>query len=175
MKLIIWLGNPWNEYEKTRHNVWFLFLDWLRNELNITSDFKNESKFKALILETNISWEKTILLKPQTFMNLSWESVLKIMSFYKIPKDDIIVIFDDISLEPWKIRFRESWSAGWQNWVKSIITNIWEEFKRIKVWIGQDRRFDLSDWVLSKFNEEELEKLNNETFKEVKELLLKNL
>lgn len=175
MKLIIWLGNPWNEYEKTKHNVWFLFLDWLRNELNITSDFKNESKFKALILETNISWEKTILLKPQTFMNLSWESVLKIMSFYKIPKDDIIVIFDDISLEPWKIRFRESWSAGWQNWVKSIITNIWEEFKRIKVWIGQDRRFDLSDWVLSKFNEEELEKLNNETFKEVKELLLKNL
>lgn len=175
MKLIIWLGNPWNEYEKTKHNVWFLFLDRLRNELNITSDFKNESKFKALILETNISWERTILLKPQTFMNLSWESVLKIMSFYKIPKDDIIVIFDDISLEPWKIRFRESWSAGWQNWVKSIITNIWEEFKRIKVWIGQDRRFDLSDWVLSKFNEEELEKLNNETFKEVKELLLKNL
>lgn len=175
MKLIIWLWNPWNQYEKTRHNVWFLFLDWLKNQLNITSDFKNESKFKAEILETNISWEKTILLKPQTFMNLSWESILKVMSFYKINKKDIIVIFDDISLESWKVRFRESGSAWGQNWVKNIIANIWEEFKRIKVWIGQDKKWDLADWVLSKFNDEEIEKLNKETFLKVYELLLKNL
>lgn len=175
MKLIIWLWNPWREYEKTRHNVGFLFLDWLKKDLNIFLDFKNEPKFKAEMLETQINSEKIILLKPGTFMNLSWESVLKIMSFYKIEKKDIIVIFDDISLDFWKIRFRESGSAWWQNWVKSIIANIWENFKRIKIWIGQDRNFELSDWVLSKFSEEELEKLNKETFKDVSELLFKNL
>lgn len=175
MKLIVWLWNPWLQYEKTRHNAWFLFLDWFKNELNILNDWKNETKFKGEILETFIAWEKIILLKPQTFMNLSWESVLKIMSFYKIEKKDIIVIFDDVSLDFWKIRFRESWSAWGQNWVKSIIQNIWEEFRRIKIWIGQDRRFDLADWVLSKFSEEELKKLNEEIFIEVKSLLVKNL
>lgn len=175
MKLIIWLWNPWIEYEKTRHNVGFLFLDWLKNDLNINWYFKNEPKFKWEILETNINWEKTIFLKPQTFMNLSWESVLKIMSFYKIEKKDIIIIFDDISLDFWKTRFRESGSAWGQNWIKSIISNIWEDFKRVKIWIGQDKKWDLSDWVLSKFSSEELEKLNKETFLEVKKLLLKNL
>lgn len=175
MKLIIWLWNPWNEYKYTRHNVWFLFIDWLIQELNLNWEFKNESKFKWEIFETNILWEKTIFLKPQTYMNLSWESVLKLMSFYKIPKENIIVIFDDISLEPWKIRFRESGSAGWQNWVKNIIANIWEDFKRIKIWIWQDRRFDLADWVLSKFSDDELNSLNKEFFPQVKDLLFKNL
>jgi len=175
MKLIIWLWNPWKEYEKTRHNVWFIFLDWLKNDLNINIDFKNESKFKAEIIETNIFWEKTIFLKPQTFMNLSWESVLKIMSFYKIEKKDIIIIFDDISLDFEKIRFRESGSAWGQNWVKSIINHIWEEFMRIKIGIGYDQKWDLSDWVLSKFSTQELEKLESKIFLEVKNLLLKNL
>jgi PTH1 family peptidyl-tRNA hydrolase len=175
MKLIIWLWNPWEKYEKTRHNVGFLFLDWLKSNLSITDDFKNESKFKWEILETIISWQKTILLKPQTFMNLSWESVIKVMNFYKIDKKDIIVIFDDISLDFWKVRFRESWSSGWQNWVKNIIANIWEDFKRIKIGVWQDKRYELSDWVLSKFSSEELEKLNKEIFFEVYEKLLKNL
>ncbi|MDD5770244.1 MAG: aminoacyl-tRNA hydrolase [Candidatus Gracilibacteria bacterium] len=175
MKLIVGLGNPGLQYEKTRHNAGFLFLDWFKNELNILNDWKNETKFKGEILETFIAGEKIILLKPQTFMNLSGESVLKIMSFYKIEKKDIIVIFDDVSLDFGKIRFRESGSAGGQNGVKSIIQNIGEEFRRIKIGIGQDRRFDLADWVLSKFSEEELKKLNEEIFIEVKSLLVKNL
>lgn len=175
MKLIIWLWNPGKKYTNTRHNVWFLFLDFLQEKLNILWDFEEISKFKAEILETNIHWEKIFLVKPQTFMNLSGESVLKLLSFYKIEKKDIIVIFDDISLEPGKVRFRESGSAGWQNGVKSIIANIWEDFKRIKIGIGQDKRLDLADWVLSKFSEEEIEKLKKETFPEVYELLLKNL
>lgn len=175
MKLIIWLWNPWSQYKHTRHNIWFLFLDWLITNLNITNNFKNEVKFVWEILETLINWEKIIFLKPQTFMNLSWESVLKIMSFYKIEKKDIFVIYDDISLEPGKIRFRESGSAGGQNWVKNIITHIWEDFKRIKIGIGQDKKWDLSDWVLSQFTPEEREKLYQETFVEVKNLLLKNL
>lgn len=175
MKLIVWLWNPWKEYEKTRHNVWFLFLDFLKEKLNIWEDFQKEDKFKWEIISTFINWEKTILLKPQTYMNLSWESVIKIMNFYKIDISDIIVIFDDISLESWKIRFRRSWSAGWQNWIKSIISNIWENFKRIKIGIWQDKRYNLSDWVLSKFNLEELQDLQKQTFLEVYDLLLKNL
>lgn len=175
MKLIVWLWNPWSQYEKTRHNAGFLFLDWLKDDLNITWDFKNESKFKGEILETFINGEKTIFLKPQTFMNLSGESVLKMMSFYKIPKEDIIVIFDDISLEPGKIRFRESGSAWGQNGVKSIIGNIWEDFKRIKIGIWQDKKWDLSDWVLSKFSDEELDMFHKEIFPQAKDLLLKNL
>lgn len=174
MKLIIWLWNPWTQYEKTRHNVGFLFLDFLVNAKSLTWEWKNEKKFSGEIFETNIWWEKTILLKPQTFMNLSWESVLKIMSFYKLKKEDLIVIFDDISLDFWKIRFRESWSAWWQNWVKNIISHIWEDFKRIKIWIWQDRKFDLSDWVLSKFSEDELKELNENIFKESLVLLEKN-
>lgn len=174
MKLIIWLWNPWEKYKNTRHNVWFLFLDFLQEKLNISWDFEAISKFKAEILETIINWEKTLLVKPQTFMNLSGESVLKLLSFYKIEKKDIIVIFDDISLEPWKVRFRESWSAGWQNGVKSIISHIWEDFKRIKIGIWQDKRWDLADWVLSKFSEEELKKLQKEIFPEVYKLLLKH-
>ena len=175
MKLIVWLWNPWSQYEKTRHNAGFLFLDWLKDDLNIPIDFKNESKFKGKILETFINGEKTIFLKPQTFMNLSWESVLKLMSFYKIPKEDIMVVFDDISLEPGKIRFRESGSAWWQNGIKNIIANIWEDFKRIKIGIGQDKKWDLSDWVLSKFSDEELQIYHKEIFVEAKNLLLKNL
>jgi len=175
MKLLIWLGNPWTQYEKTRHNAWFLFLDWFKNELKISNNFKNEFKFKAEILETNINWEKTILVKPQTFMNLSGEAVLKIMNFYKIDKKDIIVIFDDISMDFWKIRFRESGSAGWQNGVKNIIEKIWENFKRIKIWIWHDKKYDLSDWVLSKFSENELKLLNKDFFPIVKTLILKNL
>lgn len=160
MKLIVWLWNPWIKYEKTRHNIGFLFLDFLVDKLNLTWEWRQEKKFNWEIFETNISLEKIILLKPQTFMNLSWESVLKIMSFYKLKKEDIIVIFDDISLDFWKVRFREKWSAWWQNWVKNIINHIWEDFKRIKIWIGQDARYDLSDWVLSKFSENELKELN---------------
>lgn len=175
MKLIIWLWNPWNEYKKTRHNVGFLFLDWLIDDLNLNWEWKNEPKFKSEIFETNYNFEKTILLKPQTYMNLSWEAVLKIMSFYKIPLEDIIVIFDDISLEPWKIRFRDSWSAGWQNWVKSIISHIWENFKRIKIWIWQDKRFDLADWVLSKFNDEEIDSLKKDFFPKAKDILIDKL
>ena len=175
MKLIIWLWNPGPQYALTRHNVGFLFLDFLVEKNNFSWVWKNEGKFKAEIFETILNGEKTILVKPQTFMNLSGESVLKLMSFYKIPKDDIIVIFDDISLEPGKIRFRETWSAGWQNGVKSIISHIGEDFKRIKIGIGQDKTWDLSDWVLSKFSDEERENLKKEIFPKAIDILFEKL
>lgn len=166
MKLIIGLWNPWIKYNNTRHNIWFMFLDAFAWKNNF-SEFKLESKFKAEIAEWFYKWEKTILLKPQTYMNLSWESLRKIVDFYKIDFDDIIVIYDDMSMDFWKVRFREIWSAGWHNWVKSIISHIWDKFKRIKVWIWFNNNYEVSDWVLSKFTNEELDKLENDIYNEI--------
>lgn len=174
MKIIVWLGNPWKEYEKTKHNVGFLFLDYFKEKNNF-SDFSYESKFKAEISNGFFLWEKTILLKPQTFMNLSWESIRKIFDFYKISVDDFIVIYDDLSMDFWKIRFREKGSAWGHNWVKNIIKNFSENFKRIKVWIWYNDKFEVSDWVLSKFSEENLIDFDRDIFAKVSEILEKNI
>jgi aminoacyl-tRNA hydrolase len=162
-----------------------MFLDYFKEKYNF-SEFKLEKKFKAEISEWTFppsikgdAWkaggsykEKIILSKPQTFMNLSWEAVIQILNFYKIKKEDLIIISDDISMEFSKIRFREKWSAWWHNWLKSIIEHIWEEFKRIKVWVWNNSNYETSDWVLSKFQKKELEKLN-EVFQNVEKLLQK--
>jgi PTH1 family peptidyl-tRNA hydrolase len=116
--------------------------------------------------------EKIILLKPQTFMNLSWKAVIQIMNFYKIKKGELVIISDDKDMGFWKIRFREKWSAWGHNWLKSIIQHIWEDFKRIKIWVWSNVNYETSDWVLSKFQKEEFEKLN-EIFQNVEELLQK--
>lgn len=170
MKLILWLWNPWNEYTYTRHNIWFLFLDFFASRNGFWS-FKLESKFKWEIAFWDIDGEKTILLKPITYMNLSWESLKEVMNFYKIEKKDFIVIFDDMSMDFGKLRYRENWSAGWHNWVKSIIKYFWEDFKRIKVWVGFNANFEVSDWVLSKFTKTELEELDKNIFFEVEKML----
>ncbi|EKE29393.1 MAG: Peptidyl-tRNA hydrolase [uncultured bacterium (gcode 4)] len=164
MKIIIWLWNPWLEYKETRHNVWFLFLDFLKDCWNF-EDFK-DSKFKWVISEWNLSWEKIILLKPLTFMNLSWESISSIVNFYKLDfRIDIIVIFDDMSMGFGKLRYRPEWSAWWHNWIKSLISNLWSEaFQRIKIWVWQDKKYNVSDWVLSKFSKEEMDSLKTEIF-----------
>lgn len=149
-----------------------MFLDYLIKDLWLDWNWEKDNKSKSEKLEINLNWEKVIFIKPQTFMNLSWESVLKTMSFYKIKKEDIIVIYDDISMDFWKIRYREKGSAGGQNWIKDIISKIWDEFPRIKIWIWVDRRFDTSAWVLSKFTSIELHELDTKIFEEVKKLIL---
>jgi len=164
MKIIVWLWNPWDKYKYTKHNVGFMFLDFLKENGNF-EDFIFESKFKSEISNWIYKWEKTILVKPQTFMNLSWEAVKKITDYYKIEKKDFIIIYDDMSMDFWKLRYRDKWSAGWHNWIKNIINYFWEEFKRIKIWIWFNDKFEVSDWVLSKFIEEELIDLDNEVFK----------
>ena len=174
MKLIIWLGNPGKQYEKTRHNVWFIFLDKLALENNF-SEFKKESKFKWEISEWRFEWEKTILLKPQTFMNLSWESMRKIVDFYKIDDQDLIVIYDDKDMEFWKIRFRETGSAWGHNWIKSIISHFSKDFKRIKIWIWYDTKYDVSDWVLGKFDSADLADLDWEVYEKSLEVLKENI
>ena len=163
MKLVIWLWNPWDKYKNTRHNLGFLFLEYLKEKQNL-EEFKFESKFKAETSLMKLWNNKVILLKPQTFMNLSWESVREISHFYKIIPEDIIVIYDDMSMEFWKIRIRDKWSAGGHNWVKNIIKYFWNDWKRIKVWVWFNQKYDVSDRVLSKFSEEELIDLKNEIF-----------
>ena len=170
MKLIIWLWNPWEKYTKTKHNVGFLFLDYLITKEKF-SEFKNELKFKAEISTWIFEWDKTILLKPQTYMNLSWESIRKIVDFYKIELEEIIVIYDDLSMDFWKLRFRGKWSAGWHNGIKDIIKHFEEKFKRIKVWIWFNDNYEVSDWVLSKFNTEEIWNLKSEIFPKIYSLL----
>ncbi|MDD4151744.1 MAG: aminoacyl-tRNA hydrolase [Candidatus Gracilibacteria bacterium] len=174
MKIIVGLGNPGIEYQYTKHNVGFLFLDYLASK-NDFSPFKNETKFKGEIRIGEINGEKIILLKPSTFMNLSGESLKEIINFYKMEKKDFIVIFDDLSMDFGKIRFRENGSAGGHNGVKSIIKYFGENFKRIKVGIGFNSNFEVSDWVLSKFTKTELDDFDKNIFQNVEKLLLEKI
>lgn len=170
MKLIIGLWNPWDQYKKTKHNVWFMFLDYFAEKENF-SDFSLESKFKWEISNWIYNWEKTILLKPQTYMNLSGESIRKIFDFYKLNIEDIIIIYDDLSLDFWKLRFRDKWSAWGHNGIKSIINHFNNDFKRIKIGIWFNSNYEVSDWVLSKFKNEEIEELEDNIYKETEKLL----
>lgn len=164
MKLIVWLGNPGREYENTRHNVGFLMIDNLR--LFYWFPEWSDSRFGWLISEGNNWWHKIILLKPTHYMNVSGESVAKVVNFYKIdPSQDVLVIVDDLDMEFAKMRYRSQWSSGWQNGLKSIIAQLGtEEFARIKVGIGRDERYTVSDWVLSRFKKDELESLQDSVF-----------
>ena len=165
MKVVIGLGNPGKKYEKTRHNIGFIAIDNLRKKMNISDE---REKFQALVSEKNIDGEKVIFLKPQTFMNLSGNSVMEIVNFYKLdPKKDIIVIYDDMDLSFGDIRIREKGSSGGHNGIKSIISHIGEEFIRIKCGIGAKEK-DAVEHVLGEFNQTEqkdldeiLEKINN--------------
>lgn len=154
MKLIVGLGNPGREYEKTRHNSGFMVMDLIAQELRVDI---NINKFKGLYAKTNVKGESVILLKPQTYMNLSGESVREIMDYFKIDKEDLLVIYDDLDLPVGKIRLRSKGSAGGQNGVKNIIQHLGsQEFNRIRVGIGKDTRIPVVDYVLGKVKKEEL-------------------
>jgi peptidyl-tRNA hydrolase len=156
MYLIVGLGNPGSQYEETRHNVGFDVIDLMgkKNNINI-----NRLKFKGMYGEGNIKGEKVILLKPQTYMNLSGESVREISNFYKIENNKIIIIYDDISLDIGRMRLRNKGSAGGHNGIKNIILNLSsDEFPRIKVGVGQPNK-DLVNHVLGRFNIDEREKI----------------
>ena len=170
MKIIVWLWNPWDKYTFTRHNLGFMFLDQYAEKNNF-SDFSYESKFKADISTGNYNWEKALLIKPQTFMNLSGESLMLIKNFYKLEAEDFVIIFDDMSMDFWKVRFRSTGSAWGHNGIKDIIRIFWQDFPRIKVWIGFDKRYEVSNWVLSKFDEEELIDWDTEIYEKIIEKL----
>ncbi len=147
--LIAGLGNPGSKYWNTRHNVGFAALDALAEALHVRVD---RVKFQGLTGQAVLDGKKLILLKPTTYMNLSGQSVAAAAKFYKIPPEHILVMFDDISLDPGRIRVRAGGSAGGHNGVKSIIASLGtQEFPRIKIGVGGKPHpdYDLADWVLS--------------------------
>lgn len=153
--LIVGLGNPGREYEKTRHNCGFRAVDLLAENLGCKID---KLKFQGLYAQANYNGTKVFLLKPQTYMNLSGRSVLQLSAYFNIPPQRIIVMFDDISLEPGRLRIRPNGSAGGHNGIKSIIQEIGsQEFPRVKIGVGAkpNPNYDLADWVLSTFSANE--------------------
>lgn len=157
MFLVVGLGNPTAKYEKTRHNIGFDVIDAIGAKYNIEV---KERKSKAFCGSGYIEGQKVMLVKPQTFMNLSGDSVAPLLNFYKLdPETELIVIFDDISLEPGKIRIRKKGSAGGHNGMKDIIAKTGsDQFSRIKVGVGKKPAdWDLADHVLSRFSKEDRE------------------
>ncbi|MDO4199822.1 MAG: aminoacyl-tRNA hydrolase [Clostridia bacterium] len=158
--IIVGLGNPGRQYENTRHNSGFRALDFIASELGVNI---NRERFKSLTCDANLSGKRILLLKPQTYMNLSGQAVKEAMSFYKVPPENILLIFDDISLPVGKIRIRKSGSHGGQNGVKNIIAlSGSDNFPRIRIGVGEkpSPAWDLSDWVLSKFSKSETDTIN---------------
>lgn len=150
--LIVGLGNPGKEYERSRHNCGFRALDRLAQALNVKVD---KLKFQGLYTQTTYNGIKLYLLKPQTYMNLSGKSVVQLSAFFKIPPQRIIVLFDDISLAPGRLRIRAEGSAGGHNGIKSIIQELGsQDFPRVKIGVGAKPNpdYDLADWVLGSFS-----------------------
>lgn len=157
--LVVGLGNPGDKYTQTRHNVGFLTIDYISDKLNVKV---NRAKFKALVADAVIGGKRVLLMKPQTFMNNSGEAVREAVDFYKIPVENVIVIFDDISLQPGKMRIRTKGSDGGHNGIKSIIYHLdSNEFPRIKVGVGAKPHpdYDLADWVLGTIPKEDRESI----------------
>ena len=153
--LIVGLGNPGKEYERSRHNCGFRALDILAKELGCSVD---RGKFQGLYGQTVYHGKKLYLLKPLTYMNLSGRSVLQLSAYFSIPPQRIIVLFDDISLEPGRLRVRANGSAGGHNGIKSIIQELGsQDFPRVKIGVGAKPHpaYDLADWVLSSFSAQE--------------------
>lgn len=160
MKIIVGLGNVGSKYAKTRHNAGFLALDEFTRQLE-EIDWKEESKFKAIVAKTNFQGEQILLVKPTTLMNNSGEAVSKILNFYKESSDNLIVIYDDIDLPLGTIRVRDKGSAGTHNGMKSVIEHInTENFERIRIGIESrgeitHKSIELTDFVLGEFTEKE--------------------
>ena len=153
--LIVGLGNPGPKYEFTRHNAGFLCIDLLAQQLGVRID---RIKFKSVVADVAIEDRRCILMKPQTFMNNSGEAVRDAANFYKIPPEHIIILFDDISLPPGKLRIRRKGSDGGHNGIKSILYLLGsDQFPRVKLGVGTKPHpdYDLADWVLSTFQKDE--------------------
>lgn len=150
MKIIAGLGNPGKEYENTKHNVGFLTIDILAEKYDIKV---NKIKFKGLVGEGMIDGEKVMLVKPQTYMNLSGQCLREVMGFYKLDIEDLVVIYDDIDLPMGNLRIRKKGSAGTHNGMRSIIYDLQDDgFPRIRVGIGGERKGDLANYVISGFS-----------------------
>lgn len=158
--IIVGLGNPGIQYENSRHNAGFMAVSALEKKY----DFSVKThKFKSLVGEAVIGGKRCLVMKPETYMNNSGEAVSLAMNFYKIPLENVLVMFDDISLEPSQMRIRRKGSAGGHNGLKSIIALCdGEDFPRVKIGVGKKPHpdYNLADWVLGKFSEDDQKKIN---------------
>ena len=156
MKLIVGLGNPGEKYENTSHNIGFMVIDYLAEQFEITN-FRE--KFQGLIGEAVVNDEKIMLLKPQTFMNLSGNSIKEVVSFYKLDiEEDVVVVFDDMDLKLGQLKIKQKGSAGGHNGLKSIISHFSENFIRVKCGIGKpETRDGVINYVLGNFPKAEQE------------------
>lgn len=160
MKLIVGLGNVGEKYLFTRHNAGFMVLDKIALDNGL--DFKEEKKLKGLITKFRINGDDVILLKPTTFMNLSGEAVIAVINYYKIDLKDVLIIYDDLSLELGRLRFRPNGSDGGHNGIKSIIKHIGtKDFARLKFGIGPQPPIPSEAFVLQNFSKEQLPELKS--------------
>ena len=173
MFVIAGLGNPGKKYENTRHNMGFITVDQLAEKHNIKVD---KIKFKALVGEGRIAGQKVLLVKPQTYMNLSGESIREVMNFYKLEPENLIVIYDDMDIEPGKIKIRKKGSSGGHNGMKSIIQMLGtEEFSRIRIGIGRPKHNgDEINYVIGAIQEDQIPILE-EGVKKAKEAVIEIL
>lgn len=158
--LIVGLGNPGLQYEGTRHNAGFMVIDALAEKLG--AEIK-KMKFKSLCADVSVGGKHCVLMKPTTYMNNSGQSVAEAMAFYKLDIEHIIIVYDDISLDPGKMRIRRKGSDGGHNGIKSIIHLTGEDtFPRIKIGVGKKPhpKYDLADWVLGRFSDEDRSKID---------------
>lgn len=159
--IIAGLGNPGMQYEGSRHNAGFMVMENLAKKLGVQI---NRMKFKGMTADVTIGGVRCLLLKPTTYMNLSGESVVQALEFYKLDTDRLIVVYDDISLEPGKLRIRRKGSHGGHNGMRSIIDLTGkDDFARVKMGVGKKPHpdYSLADWVLGKFSKDDLEKMNS--------------
>lgn len=153
MKLIVGLGNPGKEYEKTRHNIGFMIIDHLAEKLNVKL---SNNKFNGIYYQGHINNEKVILLKPQTYMNLSGECVIQFVNYFNIEDEDILVVYDDMDLELGKIRLKTKGSSGGQNGMKNIMEHLHTQtISRLKFGIGLKKMIPAKDYVLGHFSKED--------------------
>ena len=158
MKLIVGLGNPGKEYENTRHNIGFMVLDDYANKKNLTF---TKSKDGGLYIKTCIENEEVILLKPQKYINLSGEVVIKFVKYYKINIDDILIINDDLDIELGKYKLKYKGSSGGHNGLKNIELHLGtQQYKRLKIGISNNKLLDTKDYVLGKFSNDDKKALN---------------
>ena len=159
MRLIVGLGNPGKNYESTRHNVGFMTIDKVAEHFN--AEFRLESKLKGMITSVVYKGEKTFLLKPMTYMNLSGDSIRAVINFYKIPVDEMLIICDDLDSKTGRVRLRANGSSGGHNGLKSIESQVGtQEYKRIKIGIDRSNVIPVIDWVLQKFSTDEMVEIN---------------
>lgn len=170
MIILVGLGNPGKEYEKTRHNIGFRVIDALAKELQLSF---SKAKFNGLIAEGYYRGEKILLVKPTTYMNRSGQTLQQLVNFYKISGKDLLVVYDDVDLEVGTLRLRKSGGAGTHNGMRDILAKLgWKDFPRLRIGIDQDKRIPLASYVLSTFSKEEEAVIEETLDKAVKALLL---